>query len=1074
MTSPTPPTSPTPGVSPATPAPTGAAVPTVSACAYGPDARRLLADRIGQAKQEDPLNPVTIVVPTNSVGVSARRALAAGTLAGGGPRNLRGGGLPTGQPVGIAGLTLLTVYRLAELLGAPRLAGAGRRPVSTPIVAAAVRTALRTEPGRFAPVAEHPATETALVAAYHELSELDDVALDALAATGQRAAAVVSIRRRARALLAPAWYEEADLMAAATAAVRAGTAILGDVGVVLIYLPERLSGPAAGLLSALTAVTPTEVIVGRTGVHDADADVDRALGRLGVSAPAIPLDPPTATAIESVSDPEEEVRSAVQRVVDAARQGVPAERIAVLYPSRDPYARLLAEQFAAAGIPTNGEAAQPLAERVAGRWLRDVLALADGEVTRAGVLALVTGASLRDRRGRPLPTAAWERLSRDAGVVRGVGQFTDRLRSLAAELRRQADREERGPEGDEPRADRLRRDAARASALAAFVGELGEALDAARRLTDWAGLADWARRMFERHLGGPSAREHWPDVEREGAERVLATLERLASLTAVEPVTDLVTFRRTLELALADDRGRSGVLGEGVLVGGLASALGLDLDVVVVLGLAEGTLPSSPQEDALLLDTEREVTGGALRRAADHTGTQRRHLLAALAGAQRDRVLIVPRGDLRRTVEREPSRWALDSAEVRTGGERALPTGVSWHTEIASFAHRLAQETFPATEQLYRLGALARHEGALDDVPLVRSDQVLARGVELVTARAAAGCSRFDGAIGPGLVPVPGVQGPPVSATRLERWLTCPFHYLITDVLGIRPVESPEELLAIDPRERGELIHGVLEQWLAARLEQPPSPTTPWSAADRSQLRTLAEDACEDAEARGVTGHPLVWRRDRRRIIADLVGFADADDDVRRGRGRIPHDVETPFGEDPTTPVVLTVNGEAVRLTGRIDRVDRAGAGTVVTDYKTGRAGSFTKLSSETPLGPERTRLQLLTYGVALGAPTQPVEATYWFVTRTEAYREVHLTVDAAAVTALTAAVAVAIDGIRGGLFPQRPRNPRERAGLPCSSCEPNGQRSAVAWRRWQTVRAAPQLAAYVAHLDGADETGAA
>ena len=72
----------------------------------------------------------------------------------------------------------------------------------------------------FAPVADHPATETALVASFAELSDVTDEGLDARR-RGRRAHDVVDIHRRARARLAPAWYDEADLTAAAVAAVAA-------------------------------------------------------------------------------------------------------------------------------------------------------------------------------------------------------------------------------------------------------------------------------------------------------------------------------------------------------------------------------------------------------------------------------------------------------------------------------------------------------------------------------------------------------------------------------------------------------------------------------------------------------------------------------------------------------------------------------------------------------------------------------------------------------------------------------------------------------------------------------------
>ena len=63
---------------------------------------------------------------------------------------------------------------MAELLGSSPLSGAGRRPVSTPVIAAALRAALADRPGIFAPVAGHAATETALIAAYRELRDLSE------------------------------------------------------------------------------------------------------------------------------------------------------------------------------------------------------------------------------------------------------------------------------------------------------------------------------------------------------------------------------------------------------------------------------------------------------------------------------------------------------------------------------------------------------------------------------------------------------------------------------------------------------------------------------------------------------------------------------------------------------------------------------------------------------------------------------------------------------------------------------------------------------------------------------------
>ena len=87
---------------------------------YGTAAFRALAEVVAAGQAGDPLAPVTVVVPSNYAGVATRRWLAA-------------------HGRGIAGLNVVTLYRLAEQLAAPRLAGDGRRPVTAPIVTAAIR-----------------------------------------------------------------------------------------------------------------------------------------------------------------------------------------------------------------------------------------------------------------------------------------------------------------------------------------------------------------------------------------------------------------------------------------------------------------------------------------------------------------------------------------------------------------------------------------------------------------------------------------------------------------------------------------------------------------------------------------------------------------------------------------------------------------------------------------------------------------------------------------------------------------------------------------------------------------------
>ena len=255
---------------------------------------------------------------------------------------------------------------------------------------------------------------------------------------------------------------------------------------------------------------------------------------------------------------------------------------------------------------------------------------------------------------------------------------------------------------------RERRLADRAHELRRLALAIVDAVDDARsRPAPWSERVAWLRAVAGDVVGGrPERRDDWPPDEVRAADSIEAALDRLAALDAVDHPPTLEVFRRTLELELDADLGRVGRLGEGVLVGPLSFAVGLDLDLVVVLGMAEGTLPATVHDDSLLPDVERIRAGDQLPLRRERVGREHRRLLAALAAADRH-LLCLPRGDLRASSERVPSRWLLDVAGVLAGEPVAsgalLAAGVPGLEVVPSFAHAVAHTSVPATDQEYRL-----------------------------------------------------------------------------------------------------------------------------------------------------------------------------------------------------------------------------------------------------------------------------------------------------------------------------------------------------------------------------------
>ncbi len=122
--------------------------------------------------------PVTLLVPNELAGITARRSLATGVLPG---------------TTGVAGLYISTLPRLAEQLAAASLSP--RVPATRAFVAAAWRTALNDDPGVFSGVKDHVATIRALTDAHRDLRDLDEDALDAVAASGALQHSLIDLHR---------------------------------------------------------------------------------------------------------------------------------------------------------------------------------------------------------------------------------------------------------------------------------------------------------------------------------------------------------------------------------------------------------------------------------------------------------------------------------------------------------------------------------------------------------------------------------------------------------------------------------------------------------------------------------------------------------------------------------------------------------------------------------------------------------------------------------------------------------------------------------------------------------------
>jgi ATP-dependent helicase/nuclease subunit B len=1010
---------------------------------YGRAALDTLRHVVAEAKRDDPMAPVTLLVPNNIAGIVARRHLAHGLI---------------DDCPGIGGLYLATLPRLAEQIAAPHLAP--RRPATRPIVAAAWRQALTERPGVFEDVAEHPATVRALTTAHAELRDLSAAALDRIRSTTSITPDLVRLHSQVTEALEHDWYDVTTLLATATQIVTGQPRILAERGTIVLYLPQDLTQAEIQFASALAAGAGLTVIAGFTGVRRADAAVRRTLQRLQLEEPEHTTSAPTATHVITASDSDDEVRCVVRDVVETLKASK-AHRITVLYAAASPYSRLLHEHLAAAQIQVNGTGTRPVRERTVARTLTEVLALKDGDVPRADLFRALANAPTRDFEKQRIPLARWERASRSAGVVRG-DDWQQRLTRLEDTESATIDAEQNE---DDPRQwviDRATAMIETAAKLRAFTTELRGQLQQTHE--SWHDLATWCRDLFHTVVGEGDELLRLPPEEQHAATSIELMLQGLGGLDAFDRQPSLQALREILDLELEASLPRVGTFGEGVFVAPISAAIGLDVDVAYVVGLAEDLYPGRIHEDALLPERARQATAGELPESKERLHARHRQLLAALATGRTRVVASFPRGDLRRSSQRLPSRWLLPSLR-ELADDHMLPAtqweereyGVRVHNS-RSYAHSLTRSAAIATEQEWRTRA------ATDGRTI---DQTVDNAVAMIRSRASDDFTRFDGnLIGVGGLPDFARQDLPVAPTTLESYAECPHAYFVERLLGVKPLEQPEDIVQVSPADIGTLVHEALDALVKALGEDLPPYSQPWTPRQRARLIEIAEQKARELEERGVTGHPRLWEREKLRIIADLDLMLDDDNRWRAEVGAKVATSEMVFGREGQPPVEIAVPQGRVQMRGSADKVDIDLDGTIhVTDVKTGSTRRFKDISLKDPVV-GGTKLQLPVYAHAAraryGDRATPVRAQYWFVRGQDRGKRIELPLTADVEQTYADTLGVIVASIAGGLFPPRAPEQPDFAWVQCPFCNPDGIGHAEQRRRWERKRHDPALADYV------------
>ena len=582
--------------------------------------------------------------------------------------------------------------------------------------------------GLFAPVAEHPATESAL---------WPPTASCATCPPPRSTRSPASSGRAARGGAPPPRHPGP---AGAEVVRRGGPARRGhgagrhrrpppSSGRSSSTSPSGSPSTAPACSCALAEHVPTTVIAGLTGVPAADAEVLRVAARGSGSTTAAPTrrrpgcrSPPSA---RWCSPPPTATRRCGPRCARSSTPCAPAPASTASpcsTPAPSPTPASPTSSSTRPASPPTAPPSCPLAARVAGPDAARAPRPARRRLPAPGRVRLAGVGAHPPRRPPRRPPAAWERLSREAAVVAGRDDWDDAPHAARRAQRARAAEAELDDDEPEWRAGRLRAEAERGPRAAAVRARPDRRPRAAAAPTPPVERARRVGPALARPASSAAPVGASGGTTRPSARRPSGSTRpshRLGALDAVEGPVTLDVFHRTLELELEHDLGRVGRFGDGVLVGSVEMGIGLDLDLVVVLGPGRGSFPATVRDDSLLPDHER----AARRRRARAAGRARR---APAPPAPRRAGRRPPPAALRAPRRPAPQRRARAvplgarplhpprRAPTRGGGRPTSSTRREpWVRHVASFDAGLRQLDVPATAQEHRLRALLATGGDL-------------------------------------------------------------------------------------------------------------------------------------------------------------------------------------------------------------------------------------------------------------------------------------------------------------------------------------------------------------------------
>src|SRR5213593_3494411 len=662
--------------------------------------------------------------------------------------------------------------------------------------------------------------------------------------------------------------------------------------------------------------------------------------------------------------------------------------IGVVARTLDPYLTTLRRVFDDNRIAFACRVGEPLIHEPLVKTLIRFLRLPVETFPRASVIEVLTSPAFRlaskpDLVPRP---DLWDWATRRLGIVRGNpedGSLGDWLR-----LERAAKTGIGVPADDDAEQPRVAIAAEQVALLFDLVARLHRALSALPETAGWEAYTEAFLRLLGEYFHLPAWETGASDTHAERVQTAIkACLQSVASLDRLSEDITLADWVEQVVRVLERSRVPSETGDRhGVRVLDAMDARGVPFRALFVLGLNEKIFPRSVQEDPFLRDADRTVLARDLgfKIPCKLEGfDEERLLFALLLRSARERVVLSYQRADRDGRPMVPSGYLAELKPHVGGSELRIKRRPTERWAAGAFL----------TPREAGLLMILKGSTASSLTPVLRLHQppeLFAHGLTTISAidSMKPALTPHDGMVGVARAHWRLLERHGVSPTALERYAQCPFKYFAEKVLRLEPLEAPDSVFEPDARARGILCHAILRRFYE-RLTARQVALDRVTASDiDAWLAAAADEAFTQFEAAEPIGYPLLWSLVKEDLTRLVRTFIENDLQELRASGYRPLLFEVAvtgsFG------ATLPDTQRHVPIRGRLDRVDvrreNGQAHVRIVDYKYTESGGPKLEDRDLATAALRgKRLQpplylLAATGVLKEEPAVPDEAAFYFL----------------------------------------------------------------------------------------------